>query len=101
MAAGLAERRLTVMELLLMPLPSALGSDGENAQIYEEAPRFKGKTGQINSPPRIKPRPITFTLHYWLVLASFLVIQLMNNHLQDDEFHLVMRFKFQITRYIC
>ncbi len=43
----------------------------------------------------------TFSLHFWLVLAGFLVIQLIYNHLQDDEFHRVVRLKFQIAWYIC
>jgi hypothetical protein len=42
------------------------------------------------------PKPL-FLPHFWLVLAGFLGIQLTYNHLQDNEFSLVVRLKFQIA----
>jgi transposase len=39
----------------------------------------------------------TFSLHFWLALVGFLVIQLIYNHLQNNEFNRAVRFKFQIA----
>ena len=48
-----------------------------------------------------QPTQTTFSPHFWLVLANFLVIQWMYNHLQDDEYNQVVRLKLQITEHIC
>jgi hypothetical protein len=62
---------------------------------FSLAPRLRCASTQEQSPPT------TFLPHFWLVLAGFLDIQLIYTHLQDDEFHRVVKLKFQITGYIC
>jgi len=58
---------------------------------FSLAPRLRCASAQEQS------TQTTFSLHFWLALVGFLVIQLIYNHLQNNEFNRAVRIKFQIA----